>query len=730
MPGPCATVPLAWLCAGVILLAAAASPVEGQTPDVPNHGFEALDPATGFAQGWIRGLGPGTNGSAEMDSTVARTGARSLRITDATPNQAYRYVLVNTDWLKVRPESTYVLRFYARGRKVGKCFAGIAFDGAGEHRQPVPAGDYDWREVRCRFTTPVGNGRIRIMFAADDIAEGLWIDDVTLEVSPVQLANIKEQRPAGKLASWYPRSTGVVPRRLAVLDVSRESADVRALATALQGIVNRRSPRLYLINPTNPPGYDEMWLQYVKDKGYTGREERLPSVEAALKRFGSAIRGAVVWDPELPGSRHAAWMLAGLKDALPASPNTAARLRLPVVEDLRGRWRRNVDAYRYVMERYWPRMNPRLLAWEHPLSDALTSRDVMVQHRAFLFWVSAPTDNEKGADPVAEMEFLEELLSRTPGNVPVMGWPMYGTKGIEEYTGVRLLSEFGKWVPGTQFNSNGSVLSAIRPAASVFAQRRTAPTPALDPTRLYLSVNILDSGDAHWYWQFHQRTIWADPLRGSVPTGYGMNMTLLDALPVVAQWYYEHRKPGDTFFGLIYMNAPVYAARFRKEDRERIWAEYVGLTARYMKRLNMEGLDVYTGGTGGPSAPAELLRRFTRGIPGLRYMLAGLGRHSDIRPDNAATLLDGVVVFHTLTNFRVWSLNEDLRLKKMADENAWLLSEIEANAPASRPGFVSAMAISWIYRPSWLKDLHDRLPPDYVMVGPGDLARLYRAAHP
>jgi hypothetical protein len=212
---------VAIFCVGVMTLGAWAAAAHGQVPAVPNRGFETVSAATGFADGWIRGLGPGTVGSAEIEGNIAHSGKRSLRITDATPNQAYRYVLVNTDWLQARPETTYILRFWARGRKVGKCFAGIAFDGGGEHRQPVPAGDYEWREVSFRFTAPGGNGRIRLMFLADDIADGLWIDDITLEVSHVQLANMREQRPAGKPASWYPRTTGKLSRTPLVLDVTR-----------------------------------------------------------------------------------------------------------------------------------------------------------------------------------------------------------------------------------------------------------------------------------------------------------------------------------------------------------------------------------------------------------------------------------------------------------------------------------------------------------------------------
>jgi len=110
------------------------------------------------------------------------------------------------------------------------------------------------------------------------------------------------------------------------------------------------------------------------------------------------------------------------------------------------------------------------------------------------------------------------------------------------------------------------------------------------------------------------------------------------------------------------------------------------------------------------------------------FALADLGRHTDTRPANANTKLDGVAVFHTLTSFRVWTTSEEVTQRRMEDENAWLLGEITGHAPAARPGFMSAMAVSWCYYPSWLKDMQDRLPPEYVAVSPGDLARLWREA--
>lgn len=695
-----------------------------------NGGFERVPPGQALPDGWSVGIAPGTRATLELDRTVAHSGTASFRISDQSPTQPYIYALLASEPLPVQPETTYEITAFVKGLDVGRCALRAEFGGVfGQLSLPLPVGTYEWRQVRLAATTAPGCTRLRIQVVADGLIESLWIDDVRITLAPRQEAGLAERRYRQDVEGWFPRTPGTVPEHLVVVDGRRTSFDADVMLAALQGLANRQGPRLYLIHKTNPAGMDETWLQYMQEKGYTGTEVRLDSPRAALERFRPAVRGVIIHDPEVPGTLNAAWMLAGLRNALPASPEYAAELGLPVVEDLRGRFRLNVEAYRYVYAMHWDRMNHFLLAWQHPLDNYTGYRDYTVQWNVFTFWISGPGDGLRGADPQAEEAFAHELLANTPGNTPVMGWMKYTDRwGIDEYDGVRLLSEYAKWVPGTAYTSNLSVHSAIRPPTSVFRQRfRQSPaTTALDPGKLYLATSIMDSGDAQWYFQLYQRGVWADPHRGSSPTGYCLNMTLIDTLPLVAQWYYENMTPNDSFFGLLYMNAPVYASRFRQADRDRIWDEYVRRNDEYCRRLDLDGLELYTGGSGGPAADEHLLRRFTRGMTHLNYLLVGLGRHADVTPANASFMLDNTVVFRTLTNFLVWTDSSTARKTDMARENTWLLGEILANAPAARPAFVSAMAISWSYYPSWVKDLQSRLPADYVPVSPNELARLFR----
>jgi hypothetical protein len=729
--------PLVWMTLVGSAIGSASSS-QSNAPEgirVPNPSFEAVAPG-GLAAGWTVGIGGGASARVELDEAHSHSGKRSVHLSNASARKAFVYASFCSDPIPIAPATTYHVRFYARGIRASGCYVGISFVGNGDRRLYMPSGDFGWQSFTCSFTTPERGTSIRIQFCSDDVTESLWIDDVSLERTDRQWANLTERTCPRPFAGAFPRSKGPIAGSLVVYDCTRDPFDVRLAVTALQGLVNRTEPRIYLINPTNPAVSDALWLSYLHEKGYTGPEQRVTGAAELIARFRDGIDGAVAYDPELPGSVNAACMLAGIMNALPLSPKLSKDLGLPVLMDLRGRWTRNVDASRFVYDHYWDRMSHHVLAWIHPLSDHTSPRDYMVQHNVFCFWLSGYADREKGADPPAEEAFIDELLASTPANIPVMGWPAYGDgKGVQEYTGVRWLSEYGKFVPGTEFCSNLSVHSAVRPEERLGRRRPSSqPLPVrLQPDKTYLSVNVLDSGDALWYWQAHQRKIWADPTRGTVPIGWGMNVTLVDTLPAVLEWYRENATPSDTFFaaisGLGYMNTGAWAARFCAADRERIWAEYVRLTDDYCRRLGLDGIALYNGSWGEPTpSDSRTFVRFVRGMSNLRYILADLGRHETIKPGNSNDLIDKTAVFHTLTRFQVWSASADVLKQDMNEANEWLLGEIRCNTPAERPGFMSVMAISWYYYPSWFVDLKRRLPANYVLVGPADLADVYRQA--
>ncbi len=159
-------------------------------------------------------------------------------------------------------------------------------------------------------------------------------------------------------------------RHLEVLDVERSPGDVRLLAASLQGILNRREPRIYLFEPSEEGR--ETWLRDMK----IPHEVRDGPFEVIL-RFKEELKGLVIYDPGFADSVNVATTLAGQKDALVVSPDLAEKLSAPpydleILDDLRGRFRTRIEAYTWQYENLWKNANQRMLVGLSPGRSART----------------------------------------------------------------------------------------------------------------------------------------------------------------------------------------------------------------------------------------------------------------------------------------------------------------------------------------------------------------------
>lgn len=100
--------------------------------------------------------------------------------------------------------------------------------------------------------------------------------------------------------------------------------DQMQLVAALQGIVNRDAPRLYVnFSQPNPyfDGYpDEYWLAQLQRSGgmLAGRSVvPVADLDSLIKMFRPFVRGSVVWDPKVWSTANVATTVAGVEDVLP-----------------------------------------------------------------------------------------------------------------------------------------------------------------------------------------------------------------------------------------------------------------------------------------------------------------------------------------------------------------------------------------------------------------------------
>jgi hypothetical protein len=96
-----------------------------------------------------------------------------------------------------------------------------------------------------------------------------------------------------------------------------DAYDVLHLVTALQGIVNRFEPRLWL---RFLPTVDDFWLDVLRAAGKLLDGVTLTpvgSLDELIGVFSPWVAGAVIWDPQVPATSNVATTVAGAEDLVP-----------------------------------------------------------------------------------------------------------------------------------------------------------------------------------------------------------------------------------------------------------------------------------------------------------------------------------------------------------------------------------------------------------------------------
>ncbi len=495
-------------------------------------------------------------------------------------------------------------------------------------------------------------------------------------------------------------------RHLVVADVRRLTHDERVLLLSLQGVVNRKQPRLYLILKSD----DLFWLREMQRQSQTDAPIMVTNALDVVARFRASVHGVVVPDPRVYLSPCVAACVAGIDDLLIATPALAQRLNLPIRADLRGKFKDDADALRYVRERLLPRLNPYLACCLDPAIFDTGALDQIIAAKGIVFWITGTkAQGLPGAKGPEELAEIKKLLAHMPLNGVVRGFWWHGEDiGLGEAPGVSLASRFGKVSIVSDYVANLSVFSgATQPDLK---QKPQAKPPALDKNKVYFSFTMSD-GDNLCTWRDYFRTYFTDPLHGTIPIGWGMGPTLLDNAPVWARWYYDHATPNDEFLcdvsGVGYIYGPDWATAL--DDRAGAYADFYKWTAQYMQRLDMHTIRLMNVGQKDIAQAARLL-------PDARFLMPDYGNPGD-KPYDALTydLEGGQTVFRAITG-------ADGGAAKLADQ-------IRQRVGTTRPAFLNVFIWNWGSKLSDLKRIQELLGPGYVAVTPSQLNTLHRQAH-
>jgi hypothetical protein len=287
--------------------------------------------------------------------------------------------------------------------------------------------------------------------------------------------------------------------------------DTMHLLAALQGLVNRESPRLYVFYCYEfGADTDAFWFDWLRGEDGWLKDaavRRLATLDEALQVFRADFEGLVVYDPKVPATANLASTAAGCERLLPVrfdpepgqlfrrltrelglpvklwlvnpdgSPKFTGRGWLPdSTEPSSGSAK--VDAYRWAMKRYLRsgRCAPGFAAYyidafwlQRPAQGppdlhTLSNHDYFVAHRAFFFDLSpwgdeTPVDDPdqvSGLDRRTLLEVLRALHDRAGGGMVKVGgftpWPFkYTTHGnAGKHEGVPTEWEFTRLV--SQYN--------------------------------------------------------------------------------------------------------------------------------------------------------------------------------------------------------------------------------------------------------------------------------------
>ncbi len=386
------------------------------------------------------------------------------------------------------------------------------------------------------------------------------------------------------------------------LDVSRLPYTERLCAAALQGLINRSGPKIYLdygiyddpdARRTNEVFFDdELWFGKYRSllgnqdqrnlEEYRQRYQLTITKETDLIGFISkhreSISGLVIWDEDLPDTANIAVMLAGLEGLLPVTFSLAQQvgsLGLMVKEDLRGRWSDRVGLYQWAFDNLFRRCKSGVVACVEPEWQRPEFIDYLVQNQIFTYSLASGAKGAGhtllmllafGPPIIRELIFglrldgcLRRYALRQMGKISgetalanriqkavkgepyptIFGWH---TRRDDELSFMFQLSANGLRLVPSHLGGNYSFHSKLK--ASGIRQKSRRQAAELDPEGIYLTFTLSD-GDQLMMMHTGELGNWYHPARGKVPFNWEVQPLLAELAPGLLEKYISSATEND-----------------------------------------------------------------------------------------------------------------------------------------------------------------------------------------
>ncbi|MBE7174053.1 MAG: T9SS type A sorting domain-containing protein [Williamsia sp.] len=470
------------------------------------------------------------------------------------------------------------------------------------------------------------------------------------------------------------------------VSVQNNSGAELYLFASLKGIINSKQPRIFSYEGDAFAEGPYTWLQSLglNWTEYTDNWQ-------LLSKYKSEIKGLIVYDPDQIHTVNLATMLAKENKALIASPSLLARLtaapyNFKVLADMRGKFTSKLQVYKTMFNKYWSKTDHRLLIGLDPNVHKAALREYATAIGAATIWLNPNIPDESA--------LLNRFLSSMPAGANMMGW------WPEEQPGIERASFYGIATIASDFCSNLTMHSGTSRSVTP----KPIPQKPVLENKLYVAF-ILSDGDNLQYVEHLMRKLWNDPGRGTVPMGWTVSPSMLDAMPGALNYYWQTVSDNDELlsgpsgYGYSYPNDYPNEASLKR---------FTSTTNDYTTRAGLRVVTVWNTITGG----------IARNV-GNSYAI------------NAPSLLGltsqntggGLTIFNKSLPSQALSCNYCTGEGAMKDA----IASAAAGWDGKKPRFIIIQAQPWTdVKPSNFANVANSLDSNYKVVRPDHLFMLLR----
>lgn len=364
--------------------------------------------------------------------------------------------------------------------------------------------------------------------------------------------------------------------------------DEKMLMMAIEGMINRHGPLVFLdLTPSGWRG-DATWLKYYGEtRGFhfVGQEQGFADF---IKRTAPVFNGIVLYDPTPSDNHWLAMNLASLNFCLPVSRRIYDAHRdcfgkLPVVVDLpiNALTRTEINDWmiREILPKtdltaaYTPAIDFPDLKLNLPWEELGLSVDYPFYRKLFMFNISplpAKIQTFPGADGSPDMarQYDQIMRSLTPPAM-MFGWCVSEAE----------FCKYGHIQCCSAAASNLSFHAVVKPLAPPPYRQDLRPRIDKPEKKIYLSFCANEGDTLVVLTQLYYGDSWLDPGRGKVPLNWPINPYFAKLFPSLVEYYFRTKTDKDYFLCGPSGAGYVHPDAMKKADLDR----YIAFTGRWMR---------------------------------------------------------------------------------------------------------------------------------------------------